>query len=94
MLGNALRSVFHHKTRRRRQRRVALALASLLNPSALAACVLALWRIGSDMEWTGAFAIPSGLFSHWQVWLMAAVALESCAVLLDRYGRSQGPAIP
>jgi hypothetical protein len=74
--------------KRQKNRRVALLLAALLPPSALAAAVLALWRIAADMNWTNSFAISSGIFSHWQVWLGAAVALQMCARALNRYGKS------
>jgi hypothetical protein len=73
--------------KRARNRRVALALAALLTPGALAALVLAIWRLGADLNWTGSFAIPTGLFSHWQVWMGAAVLLQVCALALNRYGR-------
>ena len=36
------------------------------------ALALACWRIAADLNWTGSFAISSGLFSHWQAWLAAA----------------------
>ena len=49
--------------------------------------VLAFWRIGADLNLTGSFAIPSGLFSHWQVWMGAAALLQLCASVLNRYGR-------
>ena len=72
--------------KRQKNKRVALLLAALLPPSALAAGVLALWRIAADLNWTSSFAITSGIFSHWQVWLGAAVALQLCARALNRYG--------
>jgi len=68
---------------------VALALGALLTPAAVAACVLGLWRIAADLGWTSDFAIPSGFFSHWQVWIAAAVLLEFCSRFLLRYGRRQ-----
>jgi hypothetical protein len=61
-------------------------------PTALAAGVLAFWRIAADLNWTSSFAITSGIFSHWQVWLAAAVALQVCARALNRYGKSGDPA--
>jgi hypothetical protein len=59
---------------------------------ALAAAILAFWRIAADLNWTNSFAISSGVFSHWQVWLGAAVALQLCARALNRYGKSGDPA--
>jgi hypothetical protein len=82
------------KIRRNRgtNRHVALAFAALLTPAALLAALLALWRIASDLNWTAQFAIPSGLFSHWQVWIATAVVLQLCAHLLNRYGRGANTA--
>jgi len=70
-----------------RIRRAALALAAFLTPAAALAGVFALWRLAADLKWTSQFAIPSGLFSHWQVWVVAAALLELCSHLLNRYGR-------
>jgi len=78
--------------KRQKDRRLALVLAALLPPSALAAGILAVWRIAADLNWTNSFAISSGIFSHWQVWLAAAVALQMCARALTRYGKSNDPA--
>jgi hypothetical protein len=74
--------------KRQKDKRLALILAALLPPSALTAAVLAIWRIAADLNWTNSFAISSGIFSHWQVWLGAAVALQMCARALNRYGKS------
>ena len=79
-------------TKRQKNKRLVLLLAVLLPPSALAAGTLAIWRIAADLNWTNSFAISSGIFSHWQVWLGAAVALQMCARALNRYGRSGDPA--
>jgi hypothetical protein len=73
--------------KRGKNQRMALAVAALLTPAALTACVLALWRIAADLNWAASFAIPSGIFSHWQVWLGAAVGLQLCARVLNRYGK-------
>ena len=74
--------------KRQKNKRFALVLAALLPPSALAAGLLAAWRIAADLNLAGSFAISSGVFSHWQVWLGAAVALQLCARALNRYGKS------
>lgn len=73
--------------RTERGKKAALALAALLSPAALLASVLALWRISADLNFTNRFAIASGLFSHWQVWLAAAAFLQLCSRVLNRYGR-------
>jgi hypothetical protein len=66
----------------------------MLTPAAVVALLLAFWRIAADMNWTNSFAIPSGLFSHWQVWMAAAVVLQLCARTLNRYGRGVEDEIP
>ena len=73
--------------RKGKNRRIALALSALLTPGAVMACVLGLWRLAADMQWTGEFGISSGLFSHWQVWLTFAALLQYSAWALNRYGR-------
>jgi hypothetical protein len=73
----------------RGSRKFAGALAVFLTPAAVLATVLALWRVAADLGWTGSFAISTGLFSHWQVWLGAAAVLQLCARLLNRYSKSE-----
>ena len=70
----------------------ALAAASLLTPAAVVASVFAAWRIAADLKYTASFAIPSGFFSHWQVWLAGAVVLQVCSRVLNRYGKRGDPA--
>ena len=72
---------------RRRNKRIALAVSALLTPGAFLASVLALWRIAADLGWAGKFAIASGIFSHWQVWMVMAVLLQVCSRALARYGK-------
>lgn len=74
---------------RRKNKRVALAVSALLTPGAFLASVLALWRIAADLSWTGQFAITSGVFSHWQVWMVVAVLLQVCSRMLARYGKRE-----
>jgi hypothetical protein len=49
--------------------------AALLSPASAVAVALALWRLGADLGWTAQFAISSGLFSHWQVWMALSLLL-------------------
>ena len=77
------------RQKRRKNKHVALALASLLTPAAVMACVLAFWRLSADLKVTSQFPITDGLFSHWQVWVSAATVLQLCAVVLNRYGNPQ-----
>jgi hypothetical protein len=74
---------------RRKNQRIAVAVASLLTPAAAMASALALWRVAADLSWASRFAISSGPLSHWQFWLGAAAALQICSHLLNRYGRRE-----
>jgi hypothetical protein len=78
--------------KRLRNQRLALVFATLLQPPAVAALALALWRIFASFQWVGTFAIANGLFSHWQTWVAAAAGIWLCSSALDRYGNSGGPA--
>jgi hypothetical protein len=77
------------RQKRRKNQHVALALAALLTPAAVMACVLAFWRLAADMNAAGQFPIPRGFFSHWQIWLAMAGSLQFCATALNRYGKPQ-----
>ena len=68
-------------------KKAAQAVAALLTPAALVASVLAMWRIAADLKFTNSFAIGSGVFSTWQAWLGAAVLLQLCSRVLNRFGR-------
>jgi hypothetical protein len=68
-------------------RKVALGLSSLMAPAAVAAYALGGWRIASDLELARSFAIPRGLFSHWQVWVAVGAGIQAFATTLGRYGR-------
>jgi hypothetical protein len=78
--------------RRAQRGHAALAIAALLSPAALMAFVLGFWRIAADLNWTDRFAIASGAFSHWQVWLGGGAFLQFCAYALNRYGRRDASA--
>jgi hypothetical protein len=80
------------KQGRRKNQRIAMAIAAMLTPTAVMAAALALWRVAADLNFASSFAIPSGPFSHWQFWLGAAVALQVCSRLLNRYGRRDNTA--
>ena len=70
-------------------RRYAPVVSYLMTPVALAGYVLALWRIGADMNWVGEFFISSGLFSRWQIWLAIAIATQFAAKELNRLSQTQ-----
>ena len=69
-----------------KNRHLALAGGALLIPLSLMAYVLGFWRLTSDIGMTKEFAI-SGLFSHWQLWIVTAVTLQVAASVLNRYAR-------
>lgn len=76
----------------RRNQRLALAAAALLQPLVAMSGALGCWRLGADFGAFRPFAIPDGLFSHSQVWMCLAAALEASAIFLNRYGRKRGVA--
>jgi hypothetical protein len=76
-----------------KNRHVASAFAGLLVPAALMAYVLGFWRLASDMGIAGEFGI-TGLFSHWQVWIVLAAALTLTSSALNRYGRGDEFRVP
>ena len=69
-----------------KNRRIAAALSAFLTPAALMCLVLALWKLGSDLEVTGQFAFAEGVLSRWQLWGSAAIGLQAGAWILNRYG--------
>jgi hypothetical protein len=77
---------------RRKNKRLASVVAALLNPAAVTAAAFAVWRVTADMNLTRSFAITSGFFSHWQVWLGGAVVLQVCSRLLNRYAKAEDTA--
>ena len=80
--------------RRKGNQRIARCRGGCLRlAAALIASRLAVWRIAADLNVANSFAIPSGLFSHWQVWLGAAVGLQLCSRVLNRYGKGRDAAI-
>jgi hypothetical protein len=58
-------------------------LVSLLTPVSVLALVFGLWRVSEDLGWAEAFLIPSGFFSHWQVWIALAIGLRLAASSLQ-----------
>ncbi|MGC8792777.1 MAG: hypothetical protein ACP5U2_05240 [Bryobacteraceae bacterium] len=67
-------------------RRLAQAAGALLTPAAAVALALAFWRLGADLQLTARFVITHGILSHWQAWLLIALALQGLGSLLARYG--------
>ena len=65
---------------------VASGAAGLAALVAVSCLMLALWRLTSDLGWTGEFVISAGLLSHWQVWMAITIAFGAIGVRLARYG--------
>jgi ferric-dicitrate binding protein FerR (iron transport regulator) len=72
-----------------KNQRLALGAAALLIPVIVAAWILAVWRLASDLGFSEEFAIQRGLFRHWQVWLAVALGLQALAARLNRYGHKR-----
>ena len=66
-------------------------LAALLSPAAVISLVFGVWRLGTDLGWTDAFIISNGLFSHWQVWIVLAIALQTLASTFSLSNRKTDP---
>ncbi len=65
--------------------RIAMVSASLLTLFAISCGSLGLWRVGTDLGWTGTFVIQKGFLSHSQVWTVAAAAMQYTSWRLVRY---------
>jgi hypothetical protein len=63
------------------------AVSFLIRSLALASGVLGVWRLGIDVGWTQDFVISAGVWSHWQVWLALAAALNAAASFVLRAAR-------
>lgn len=61
-----------------------------MTPIALVGYVLAVWRLGADLNWLGEFFISNGFLSRWQVWLAIAIATHIAANYLNRAGKQIG----
>ncbi|HLH43347.1 MAG TPA: hypothetical protein VKV74_10200 [Bryobacteraceae bacterium] len=79
--------------RRGKNRHLALAGGALLIPVSLMAYVLGFWGLASEMGIAGGSGIQ-GVFSHWQLWIAAAVALNLASSVLNRYGRGGEMEVP
>jgi hypothetical protein len=67
--------------------RIAKLCASVLTMGSITCALFGLWRIGTDLGWTGDFVIPAGLLSHWQVWMGIAMAVQYLSWQLTLYAR-------
>jgi hypothetical protein len=64
---------------------IALALAAVFAPAAMAALTLCFWSFGAELGLVSSFYVTAGTFSHWQVWFFAAALLLAGARLLTSY---------
>jgi hypothetical protein len=78
------RLVTHRKGKNGRAARL---LASLLTLVAISFAIFGFWRLGQDLDMLGDFVFPTGLFSHWQVWIAAAAATQYAVWRLMRYSK-------
>jgi hypothetical protein len=62
--------------------KAAALIVALMTPAAMIALALGLWRLTADLGWTGEFLVSDGFFSHWQVWILLAMALKRAASTL------------
>lgn len=69
-----------------KNRHIAFAIGALLVPAALMAWVLGFWRLAADMGVAGEFGI-TGVWSHWQIWMVLGAFLQGASHILNRYGR-------
>ena len=75
-------------TRRKgKNARIALLIASLLTLVAICLAFMGFWRLFGDVDLAGDFVFSEGFFSHWQVWLGAAAAIQYTAWRLTGYSR-------
>jgi hypothetical protein len=73
--------------RKGKNSRAARLLASLLSLVAISFAIFGFWRLGQDLDILGDFVFPSGLLSHWQVWIAAAAATQYAVWRLMRYSK-------
>jgi len=77
--------------RRGKNGRAARLLASLLTLIAISFAIFGFWRLGQDLDILGDFVFPTGLLSHWQVWIAAAAATQYAVWRLMRYSKLGEP---
>jgi hypothetical protein len=61
-----------------------LGLAGLLTLFSVSCFAMSAWKVLWDMGWAGRFFISQGVFSHWQVWITAAVLAQLLSFRLSR----------
>lgn len=59
-------------------------VGALMTPASVLAFVFAAWRLAADLGMAGQFAIASGAFSHWMVWLAVGVLFQAIGASVRR----------
>jgi len=62
-------------------------MASLLNLVSISFGIFGFWRLGQDLGFAGDFVFPTGLLSHWQVWMGLAAATQYGCWRLTKYSK-------
>lgn len=70
-----------------KNRRIARATATVLSLVSISLGSFGLWRVGADLGWAGDFVFTTGILSHWQVWIGAAIAVQYLVWQLSQYAR-------
>jgi len=71
--------------------RLARLSASFLTLVAICLSFMGFWRLFEDFDLAGDFVIPTGILSHWQVWLAAAAGTQYAAWRLKGFAREEAP---
>jgi hypothetical protein len=72
-------------TRGPRVNEFASGLAMILTLLSVSCFALSAWKFLSDLGWAGGFFIGQGVFSHWQIWIALAVAVQLVSFRLSRH---------
>jgi hypothetical protein len=81
--------------RKGKNSRVAWIAAGLLTLASVSCLTLGLWRLGIDFGWTANFVFPDGsVFSHWQIWFIASLIIQTAAWKLNQYGKPKITVVP
>ncbi len=67
---------------------IASAFAGFLTLVSVTCFILAVWRLGADLDWFGPFVISDGFFSHGQVWSATAIFVQYASWRLKRYAKA------
>lgn len=67
--------------------RIARVTATVLSLVSISLGSFGLWRVGADLGWAGDFVFTTGILSHWQVWIGAAIAVQYLVWQLSQYAR-------